>query len=409
MEQSLRVAFFPDTYDEVDGVANTSRQFEAFAKRRGLPLLIICGGGNNAEKSDGSVLRITKRRGPVGFPLDTKHDFDLLFWRHYTEVAKAVRAFSPDIVHLTGPSDVGQLAAVVAHRLRIPLAASWHTNLHEYAEQRAMTHAGILQENMRRTVGRSIRTTSLAAILSFYKIAQLLFAPNPELADLLAKGTGKPVYPMERGVDVTLFKAERRDRTDREFVIGYVGRLTVEKNIRLLAEVERVLMDASFPNFRFSIVGQGAEEDWLRANMKKADFTGVLKGEALARAYANMDAFIFPSYTDTFGNVVLEALASGVPAIVTNRGGPQFIVRHGQTGFVAHDTSDFARWIQYMASDRDLLERMRRAARTSVMDASWDKIFEGLYAVYQCRLRNHPSPYPFRFASQSVAAAPRLG
>jgi glycosyltransferase involved in cell wall biosynthesis len=409
MEQSLRVAFFPDTYDEVDGVANTSRQFAAFAKRRGLPLLIVCGGSSNAEKSDGSVLRITRRRGPVGFPLDTKHDFDLLFWRHYTEVAKAVRAFAPDIVHLTGPSDVGQLGALVAHRLRIPLAASWHTNLHEYAEQRAMTHAGILGESTRRTVGRSIRTSSLAVILRFYKIAQLLFAPNPELADLLAKGTGKPVYPMERGVDVTLFGPERRDRTNNEFVIGYVGRLTVEKNIRLLAEIERALMDASFANFRFLIVGQGAEETWLCANMKKADFTGVLKGEALARAYANMDAFLFPSFTDTFGNVVLEALASGVPAIVTNRGGPQFIVSHGQTGFVAHDICDFARWIQYLACDRDLLQRMRRSARTNAVDASWDKIFEGLYAVYRCRLCDHPSPYPFRFASQSVAAAPRLG
>jgi phosphatidylinositol alpha 1,6-mannosyltransferase len=390
-------------------VANTSRQFEAFAKRRGLPFLIVCGGSSNAQKSDGSVLRITRRRGPVGFPLDTKHDFDLIFLRHYAEVAKAVRAFSPDIVHLTGPSDVGLLGALVAHRLRVPLAASWHTNLHEYAEQRAMNHAGLLPGDMRRTVGRSIRTSSLAVILRFYKIAQLLFAPNPELADLLARGTGKPVYPMERGVDVALFRPELRDRTDNQFVIGYVGRLTVEKNIRLLAEVERALTGGSFSNFRFLIVGQGAEQPWLRANMKKADFTGVLKGEALARAYANMDAFIFPSYTDTFGNVVLEALASGVPAIVTNRGGPQFIVRHGHTGFVAHDTCDFARWIQYLAFDRDLLQRMRRAARTNAMDASWDKIFEGLYAVYRCRLRNHPSPYPFRFASQSVAAAPRLG
>jgi phosphatidylinositol alpha 1,6-mannosyltransferase len=143
--------------------------------------------------------------------------------------------------------------------------------------------------------------------------------------------------------------------------------------------------------------------------MKKADFAGVLKGEALARAYANMDAFLFPSYTDTFGNVVLEALASGVPAIVTDRGGPQFIVRHRQTGFVARDTREFTRWIHHLAQNPNQLKRMLWAARANATHASWDKIFEGLYAAYHCCLRNHPSPHPFRFASQSVAAAPRLG
>lgn len=77
---------------------------------------------------------MTFRRGPVGVPLD-KHSFDLLFWRHYQAIEDALREFDPDIVHITDPSDVGQLAALVAYRLRVPLAASWHTNLHEYAEQ----------------------------------------------------------------------------------------------------------------------------------------------------------------------------------------------------------------------------------------------------------------------------------
>lgn len=105
------------------------------------------------------------------------------------------------------------------------------------------------------------------------------------------------------------------------FTLGFVGRLTVEKNVRLLVELEKALLGLGCKNFRFLIVGQGVLEPWLRENLRHGTFAGVLKGDALARAYAKMDVFTFPSRTDTFGNVVLEALASGVPAVVTNEGG----------------------------------------------------------------------------------------
>jgi len=368
-------------------VANTSRQFEAFARRRRLPFLIVCGGATDRVERDGSVERITCRRGRVGFPLDRKHDFDLLFWRHYGLVEDAVRRIAPDFLHITGPSDVGQLGALVAHRLRIPLAASWHTNLHQYAEQRASGLVGVLPKGLRDQLARQIRESSLRALLRFYKIPQVLFAPNPELMELLAIGTTKPVHPMERGVDVSLFTPERRDRTGRDFVIGYVGRLTVEKNIRYLAEIEQALLAAGLSDFRLSIVGQGAEEPWLKANLRRAEFAGVLKDESLARAYANMDAFVFPSRTDTFGNVVLEALACGVPAIVTDGGGPQYIVRHGETGFVARNANEFVSAIRELAANPEKLAVMRLAARASVSRSSWDTIFEGLYTAYEQGLR----------------------
>jgi phosphatidylinositol alpha 1,6-mannosyltransferase len=388
MDQRLRVAFFPDTYDEINGVANTARQFEAFARRRGLPFLIVYGGASNKVVRDGPVERITRRRGRIGFPLDRKHHFDLFFWRHYSLVEKAVRRFAPDFLHITGPSDVGQLGALIAYRLRIPLAASWHTNLHEYAEQRAAGLIRALPKRLREGASSKIRDSSLLALVQFYKIAQVLFAPNPDLMELLAIGTGRPVHPMERGVDVGLFNPERRDRTGGDFVIGYVGRLTVEKNIRYLAEIERALVESGFTNFRISIVGQGAEEPWLKANLRRADFAGVLKGEALARAYANMDAFVFPSRTDTFGNVVLEALACGVPAVVTASGGPQFVIRHAETGFVARDTREFVLAIRGSAENPGRLAAMRRAARASACRSTWDTIFQGLYGAYEQGLRS---------------------
>lgn len=390
MEESLRIAFFPDTYDEIDGVANTSRQFEAFAKKRGLDFLIICGGTANKTETEGTVRRITFRRSSFGFPLDTDHTFDLAFWRHYNRAITEVRKFSPDIVHITGPSDAGQLGVLIAHQLGVPLAASWHTNLHEYAERRASVLFGVLPKVARQKTGGFIRESSLSLILRFYGSADLLFAPNAALIDLLARRVNKPVYSMRRGVDALRFTPEKRDRSDGKFTIGYVGRLTVEKNIRFLAELEAELLRSGFSDFRFSIVGQGGDSEWLKANMQTADFSGVLKGDALARAYANLDAFVFPSRTDTFGNVVLEALASGVPAIVTNGGGPRFIVRHGETGFVAQDTGEFVSYIRRLASEPELLRAMRQAARSWALNLSWDRIFGGLYADYEKELRSPP-------------------
>jgi phosphatidylinositol alpha 1,6-mannosyltransferase len=388
INSGLRVAFFPDCYHEIDGVANTVRQFEAFALRHELPVLIVHGGAEEETQKIGSVSRITYRRGPLGFALDKKHDFDLAFWRYLTPVENAVREFDPDLIHITGPSDVGQLGVAIAHRLRIPLAASWHTNVHEYAEQRAKSLLCFVPQDLKKRLGAAICRGSLRATLRFYRIAQLLFAPNRELIELIEKGTGKPCYPMGRGVDASLFDPARRVRKDDGFVIGYVGRLTVEKNIHFLAELEKALMDAGLTNFRFLIVGQGAEEGWLKANMRQATFTGVLRGEALATAYANMDVFAFPSQTDTYGNVVLEALASGVPAVVTSSGGPQFIVRHGETGFIARDTLEFVAAIRSLAADPTGLQTMRASAREQAMSASWDAVFESVYSTYERNLRS---------------------
>ena len=257
-DEALRIAFFPDCYQEVDGVANTSRQYEAFAIRRGLPFLTVYGGDENREETVGSVRRIQRKRGRIAFPFDKKHDFDLNFLRHCDAVEKTVREFNPDIVHITGPNDVGILGTLIAHRLRLPLAASWHTNLHQYAQRRAESLLFWLPRRVAEFLGASIREASLRATLRYYHIAEILFAPNQELIRLLEKGTSKPCFLMQRGVDTVLFDPALRDRTDTTFVIGYVGRLTVEKNVRLLADLERELIRAGAVNFRFLIVGQGS-------------------------------------------------------------------------------------------------------------------------------------------------------
>jgi glycosyltransferase involved in cell wall biosynthesis len=381
-----RVAYFPDSFHEVNGVAHTSRHFEAFARRRNLPFLCVrAGDRTQAILEDGNVWTLELPRGFLSFALEKDLRFDPAFLRHIPLIGEVLERFQPDVIHITGPSEVGMLGAGLARYLRLPLAASWHTNVHEYLARRSDWFLRLLPER------HSAKT------------AQVLFAPNPELCAQLERTTGRPCHLMPRGVDAELFhpSKRKRDPQDRDRVLGFVGRLSIEKNVTLLpliqaeleqAEPERldgVPSDRSsslgclgHKSFRFLIVGHGGEEAWLRERLPRAEIPGVLKGEALAEAYANMDLLVFPSHTDTFGNVVLEALASGVPAIVTPDGGPPTIVRDGKTGRIVPD-AEFASAVAGILADPAKHAAMRLAAREYALTMSWDSVFEGIYAAYE--------------------------
>ena len=225
---------------------------------------------------------------------------------------------------------------------------------------------------------------SFHAAARFYKIPRLLFAPNLELVELLGKTTGKPCFLMSHSVDIEVFSPAFRERSGGPFRIGYVGRLTPEKNVRFLAQLERDLLAAGHRDFRIVLIGEGSEGKWLRENMTHAEFSGWLTGHDLSRAYAAMDAFVFPSETDTFGLAVLEALASGVPAVVARRGGPAYTVEHGKSGYIANRFEDFALSLTTLMSQPELHDSMRREARErAVSIGSWERIFAGMYKTYE--------------------------
>jgi phosphatidylinositol alpha 1,6-mannosyltransferase len=380
-----RIAYFPDSFHEVNGVAHTSRHFEAFARRRNLPFLCIRAGERaQAVTEDGSVWTLELPRGFLSFALEKDLRFDPGFLRHIPLIGDTLDRFQPDIIHITGPSEIGMLGAGLAHHLNLPLAASWHTNVHEYLARRSDWFLRLLPERQSAATAQRIQDMALATAAFFYSGARVLFAPNPELCEQLAQRTGRPCHLMPRGVDAELFNPAKRPtkKWDDGVVLGFVGRLSVEKNIALLVEIQEQLERNGIEGWRFLIVGHGGDEAWLRERLHRAEFTGVLRGEALAVAYASMDLFVFPSHTDTFGNVVLEALASGVPAIVTPDGGPKTIVRDHQTGRIVAD-EDFAAAIAAILANPAHHAAMRIAARAYAETASWDSVFEGVYAAYE--------------------------
>jgi phosphatidylinositol alpha 1,6-mannosyltransferase len=377
-----RVAFLPDTFHEINGVAHTSRQLEAFAQRQKIPFLSIhCGPVLEACKA-GSVSVLQLKRGSLAFGLDANLRCDPLLLRYAGAVMKAVQSFGAELIHITGPGDLGTLGAYVACRLNLPLVISWHTSLHEYAEHRVRGFLSCLGETISSQGAHLAEQLSLEILRWFYRRGRVLFAPNRELCDWLGKATGRPVYLMSRGVDTELFAPSRRQRFTGPFRIGYVGRLTPEKNVRFLAECGRSLLAAGHNHFEIELIGQGRESNWLAANVPNVVMRGVLVGEELARAYSDMDLFVFPSRTDTFGNVVLEALSSGVPALVTNEGGPRHIVKHGETGFVARSDDEFTGYVRYVFENRSSLERMRSGARGYATQQSWETVFREVFRGY---------------------------
>ena len=378
----LRVAYFPDSYHEVNGVAHTSRNFVAYADRHDLPFLCVRAGTRaQAFKQCGQMRSLELPRSAAAVGMEKDLAFDPLFWRHVDVIEEQLHRFQPDLLHMTGPSELGMLAAYFAWKMKIPLAASWHTNVHEYAAKRLTWLTSLMPDALGGATAQGVELGTLEMTLKFYGMAGVLFAPNVELCEMLAKATGKPCQLMQRGVDTELFTPERRTRAEGSmFTLGYVGRLSIEKNVALLPKIQREL-DVAGVVARFLIVGHGAEEEALRAELPKAEFAGVLRGEELAEAYANMDLLVFPSHTDTFGNVVLEALASGVPAVVTPDGGPKYIVSDGVTGAIVSDEG-FSEAVIGILASAEKLAAMRGAARKHALSCSWDAVFDRVYAAY---------------------------
>jgi len=385
-----RIAYFPDSFHEVNGVAHTSRNFAAYARRHDVPFLCVrAGQTTRLLEPDGSVEALELGRSLLSVGMEKDLSFDPLFFRYSGLISATVRAFRPDIIHITGPSELGIFGAYFAWKLRIPLVASWHTNVHEYAARRMRwlsRHLGSFGSKLERRT----EAAALDVIARFYRRASVLYAPNPELCALLERKTGRPCHLMQRGVDGGLFKpANRRPHCATglicEPVLGYVGRLSVEKNVALLPKID-VELRARNIHPKWLIIGHGAEEAHLRGTLGDAAVAGVLRGQALADAYADMDLFVFPSHTDTFGNVVLEALASGVPAIVTPDGGPAHILNAaeaftGPAGRVALD-EDFAPVIAELLHQPDRLAAMRSAAHAYALTCSWDAVFDRVLAAY---------------------------
>ena len=389
VETPPRIAFCTDTFEEANGVATVSRAFVAFAKSHRLPFLLIRPGPKSRVFTEGSVTIVEVAKSAFCLPLDMGLRFDLIVFRHANWLREQMNAFHPDIVHITGPGDLGMVCARLSHTLRVPkppLVAAWHTNVHQYARMRASGLLSLLPKAVAGALGAQIEAISFQLAARFYKTARLILAPNQDILDQLTRQTGKPGRIMLHGVDAELFTPAHK-APGAKLTLGYAGRLTQEKNVRFLAELSDALPVEVREKVRFLIVGDGSQRAWLEQRLPASTFfTGMLNGEALAEAYRQMDVFLFPSLSDTFGLVVLEAMASGVPVVSFQVCGPKSVVDDGINGFAASTTLAFVDGVKRLVLEDELRQRLGAEARACGVSHSWQAVFASVYEAYETLL-----------------------
>lgn len=315
-------------------------------------------------------------------------------------LGREVRAFGASVVHLTTPGPVGLAARRIARRLGLPLVGSFHTHLAEYAA--ALTGS--------ETLGRAVN----AYMRWLYAPCGQVLVPSAATASLLA-AAGWPADRLAlwtRGVDASTFTPARRSAelreqwrvSDRRPALLYAGRVSREKGLALLPQIESCLYRMRVP-FRLIIVGDGPYRRELQAACPDAVFMGTLGRDAVADAMASADAFLFPSATDSLGNVVLEAQASGLPVIVSDQGGPRENMEPWATGHVsaAGDARDFAWRAASLLQNTAVRQGMSASARAYAEQRSWASALKPLYEMWRAGARTAPTP-----AARALSLSERL-
>jgi glycosyltransferase involved in cell wall biosynthesis/predicted metal-dependent phosphoesterase TrpH len=279
-----------------------------------------------------------------------------------------------DLVHVTAPGPAGIAATLLTRITGVPLLASYHTELAAYA--------GMRSENP------SLEALTRAGLGAFYSAPAAVLSPSPSAdASVAALGADPArVGRWERGVDTDRFDPAKRDPDafPGEIKVLYAGRLTREKGVHLLAE-SFLRAHAADPRLHLLVAGGGPEEAELRARLgERATFLGWLEEEELPRAYASADAFLFCSSTDTYGQVILEAAASGLPIVAVAEGGPATLIENRHTGLLCRPDADhLAGALLRLASSPRLREQLGSAALRAARERSWERSMGQLAAGYR--------------------------
>ncbi len=294
-------------------------------------------------------------------------------------VVEALTEGRYDLVHLTAPGPAGIAAALVARMMELPLAGSYHSELAAYAALR--TH------------DQRAAPAMTALLAAFYGRCERVLSPSAATDAALAS-LGIPaakVRRWDRGVDTERFGPERRVPHDRGRVdVLYAGRLAAEKGVELLAEAfERAA--AHDERLHLVLAGGGPDEARLRERLgQRATFLGWLEGDALARAYASADLFCFASKTDTFGQVVLEAQASGLPVVAVAAGGPAELIQDGRSGLLCRpDAGELAAALHGLARSRRARERLARGGLVAAGARTWERSLSRLAGGWAAAMDEH--------------------
>ncbi len=381
----MRVALFTETFlPRVDGITNTLCHVLPRLAERNVETLLFAPAGAPPSFAATPIVSLS------GLPLPQYPEFKVI--PPWAPFGKALRAFNPDLVHVLNPVTLGAGALFWAKRAGVPVVASYHTDVPGFMRRWGHhTAARLMQRYMR----------------WLHNHADLNLAPSRFTLTALAREGYRHLALWGRGVDTTRFNPQRRSHAWRlrlsaghpeQTLLLFVGRLSHEKRV----EWVRAALDA-VPGVRFAVVGDGPARAQLERTFAHTPtvFVGALRGDDLAAAYASADLFVFPSPNETLGNVVLEAMASGLPVIAPASGG---LLDHARDGvnallFPPEDRAAFVACIQRAVRGTALRAQLGAAALQHARQCTWEHSVEALISAYRSVLQvnakgvlPHPAP-----------------
>ncbi|HEY5290134.1 MAG TPA: glycosyltransferase family 1 protein [Caulobacteraceae bacterium] len=375
MSRRLRVALVTSSYNHIaDGVALTLNRLVGYLQSVGVEVLVVAPVAREAAFAHKGELAPAPST-----PLPFRPEYRLTLGLT-PALRRRLEAFAPDIVHIATPDVLGHQALAFGRTMGAAVVASYHTRYETYLKDYGL---------------KFLEDFVAARLRSFYGACDEVYAPSASMANsLIADGFADNIAVWGRGVDTQRFDPARRSAAFRATigaadgtpVIAFVGRLVREKRLDTLAGVMEGLRDVAHLPL---IVGDGPDRSMLQRAAPGAVFTGFLDGDELAVAYASSDIFLFPSDTETFGAVTLEAMASGLPAVCADATGSRCLVSEGVTGFLAPagDIDAFVAATRTLAGDAERRTRMGAAARARSLGFSWEADMAGLLTRYEALVR----------------------
>lgn len=402
-DRRLRIAFVTETFPpEIGGAAMSAERFVEALLARGHRVQLVRPRQKAERRAPASGLTHVLVPGvPVPF-----HGGLQLGLPAARTLAGLWTRERPDVVHLVSEGLLGRSARRVARRLGLPLTSSFHTNFPSYGR-----HYGFA----------CLAPIAMRYLRAFHGASGVTMVPTRQVHDQLAAAGFRHLAVVGRGVDTTAFHPDRRSDALRrswgagpaDLVALVVGRLAPEKNVPLAVRAWRAMAEVR-PGTRLVLVGDGPERARLQSALPEATFTGMLRGDALAAHYASADVFLFPSLTETFGNVTLEAMASGLAVVAYDDAAAAQHIRPFASGLLAPrgDAAELVAHARRLARQPDLVRRLGPAARAAVTAVGWDAVgatFSGLLEEEASRAAGGRAASSPSRVPASGAAAPADG
>lgn len=366
----IKVAFFAEILiEEFDGASRTMFQIINRIDQKRFSYLFVYGKGPE-QLEDHACLRIPTLN--TGLNKDYSFTMPLLVKE---QLKQELDSFQPDVIHIATPSLLGFFALRYARERNIPVISIYHTNFISYIPYYLRKLPFLIKPVQRWLVAASRR---------FYNGCEQIYVPSPAMVRELEQfGIAYNKMSLwQRGIDLNLFTPKKRDSNYVQAITGnekpnilFASRLVWEKNVQTLIEIYQRLQRADLAH-NLIIAGDGAATEELKKQMPKAFFLGKLEHEDLAKLYASSDVFVFTSTSETYGNVVIEAMASGLPCVIADGGGSADLVRHRHTGYkcVPKSAEDYLIHIKLLLSDPELHQVIQNAALAQVQELDWEKL-----------------------------------